>query len=37
VLFRSADDNVPAFIFLLSDDSQQITGTEVHITGGWVL
>jgi NAD(P)-dependent dehydrogenase (short-subunit alcohol dehydrogenase family) len=34
---QTADDNVPAFIFLLSDDSQQITGTEVHITGGWVL
>ena len=31
---QTDDDNVHAFLYLLSDASSQVTGTEVHITGG---
>jgi NAD(P)-dependent dehydrogenase (short-subunit alcohol dehydrogenase family) len=34
---QTNEDNVPAFLFLLSDASGQITGSEVHVTGGMVL
>jgi NAD(P)-dependent dehydrogenase (short-subunit alcohol dehydrogenase family) len=32
---QTVDDNVPAIVFLLSDHSAQVSGTELHITGGW--
>jgi NAD(P)-dependent dehydrogenase (short-subunit alcohol dehydrogenase family) len=32
---QTVDDNVPAVVFLLSDHSAQVSGTELHITGGW--
>jgi NAD(P)-dependent dehydrogenase (short-subunit alcohol dehydrogenase family) len=32
---QTVDDNVPAIVFLLSDHAAQVSGTELHITGGW--
>jgi len=34
---QTYEDNVPSFIFFLSDASDQITGTEMHITGGRIM
>lgn len=31
---QTVEDHVPAILFLLSDQSSQITNTEMHITGG---
>jgi NAD(P)-dependent dehydrogenase (short-subunit alcohol dehydrogenase family) len=32
---QTVEDNVPAILFLLSDYAGQVSGTELHITGGW--
>lgn len=34
---QTGEDNLHAFLYLLSDASSQVTGTEVHITGGLTL
>ncbi|MGA2546574.1 MAG: SDR family oxidoreductase [Rectinemataceae bacterium] len=34
---QTYEDNVPAFIYLLSDASDQVTGTEIHVTGGRIM
>ena len=30
----TAEDHLPAFIYLLSDDSSMVTGTNIRVTAG---
>ena len=34
---QTVDDNIAAIVLLLSDESNQITGTELHISGGFFI
>lgn len=34
---QTVEDNVPAIVLLLSDEASQITGTEIHISGGFFI
>ena len=34
---QTEEDHIPCIVHLLSDESSQVTGSEIHVTGGFIL